>query len=168
MFSSNSFKVPDASKHDSLELLPYHLVGDEIFPLKTWLMRPYPGQLSEEQRIFNYRLSRARRTIENTFGILAARWRLFHKPIRSTVANAEKYTLACVALHNYLRLTDNAAYCPAGFVDSTDDSGVTKEGDWRTHLNEQPPNGLVDIRPVRGSRYSQEAVSMRVVKNISQ
>ena len=38
LFSSNSFKVPDASKHDSLELLPYHLVGDEIFPLKTWLI----------------------------------------------------------------------------------------------------------------------------------
>ena len=43
-----------------LNPLPYYLVGDELFSLKTWLMRPYPGQPSEEERIFHYRLSCAR------------------------------------------------------------------------------------------------------------
>ena len=42
-----------------LNPLPYYLVGDEIFSLKTWL-RPYPGQPSEEERILHYRLSCAR------------------------------------------------------------------------------------------------------------
>ena len=37
--------------------LVYFLVGDEIFPLKTWLMRPYRATLSFAQKIFNYRLS---------------------------------------------------------------------------------------------------------------
>ena len=42
--------------------LPYYMVGDEIFPLKTWLMRPYPGkQLQEDGVIYNYRHSCARR-----------------------------------------------------------------------------------------------------------
>ena len=27
--------------------LPYFLVGDGIFPMKTWLMRPYPGKLTK-------------------------------------------------------------------------------------------------------------------------
>ena len=44
--------------------LPYYLVGDEIFRLKTWLMRPYPGQFFEEERILHYRLSRARRVLK--------------------------------------------------------------------------------------------------------
>ena len=43
----------------------YHVVGDDIFPLKSWMMKPYPENLSYEQRIYNYRISRARRTIES-------------------------------------------------------------------------------------------------------
>ena len=44
----------------------YFLVGDEIFPLKAWRLRPYPGNLTDSQKVFNYRLSRSRRSIENT------------------------------------------------------------------------------------------------------
>ncbi|KXJ17332.1 hypothetical protein AC249_AIPGENE16320 [Exaiptasia diaphana] len=50
--------------------LPYFIAGDEAFGLKPWLQRPYPGKnMTERQRIFNYRISRARRVIENSFGI---------------------------------------------------------------------------------------------------
>ena len=37
---------------------------------------------------------------------------------------------AAICLHNYLRQTNRAAYCPAGFVDSEDQSGKIKEGEW--------------------------------------
>ncbi len=44
--------------------LPYMFVGDGIFPLKPWLMKPYPGRnLNEPRRIYDYRQSRARRKI---------------------------------------------------------------------------------------------------------
>ena len=82
------------------------MVGDEIFQLKDYLMRHYPGttsgKLPIDQAVFNYRLSRARRVIENSFGILAARWRLFSKPIRADKENITSYILAGVALQNYL------------------------------------------------------------------
>ena len=44
---------------------PYIFVGNEIFPLKTFFMRYFPGKTNEEQQIYNYRLSRACRLIEN-------------------------------------------------------------------------------------------------------
>ncbi len=73
-------------------------------------MRPYPGlnkgTLDESQSVFNYRLSRARRVIENTFGILVARWRIYRRFIRASVENVETYVLATLALHYYLRQTD--------------------------------------------------------------
>lgn len=47
------------------------VVGDDAFPLKTYLLKPFSNvTLSKEQKVFNYLLSRARRIVENAFGIL--------------------------------------------------------------------------------------------------
>ena len=88
--------------------LNYFLVEDEIFPLNAWLLRPYPGNLTDSQKVLNYRLSRSRRTTENTFGMLASRWRIFRRAIKAKVENAQRYSLAAIGLHNYLQQTHNA------------------------------------------------------------
>ena len=88
--------------------LNYFLVGDEIFPLKAWLLRPCSGNLTDSQKLLNYRLSRSRHAIENTFGILASRWRIFQRTIKAKVENAQSYSLAAIGLHNYLQQTHNA------------------------------------------------------------
>lgn len=55
--------------------LPLVLVGDEAYPLLPHLMRPFPRKnLDEPKRIFNYRLSRARRFVECAFGIMTAKF----------------------------------------------------------------------------------------------
>eukprot|EP00795_Rhopilema_esculentum_P011147 gene11147-20031_t len=84
--------------------LPFVIVADDAFPLQNNLMKPYPFRgLSSEQRIYNYRLSRARRVVENAFGILANRFRVFLSPLMISPENAEKVVLASCVLHNFLR-----------------------------------------------------------------
>ena len=52
--------------------VPHFIIGDEVFPLCADLLWPFPrNQLSNEAKIYNYRLCRGRRVIENAFGILA-------------------------------------------------------------------------------------------------
>lgn len=47
------------------------IVGDDAFPLRFNLLKPYSRKShGEKELIFNYGLSRARRISENTFGIL--------------------------------------------------------------------------------------------------
>ena len=142
---------------------PYYMVGDEIFQLKDYLMRPYPGgrrgKLPIDKAVFNYRLSRARRVIENSFGILVARWRLFRKPIRADKDNVTSYTLAAVILHNYLQQAENASYCSRGFVDSEIDADF-RPGVWRCAVRDD----FACFKPfvkAHGSRYENSAVKMK-------
>ena len=95
---SDNIPQPESVEGCDFDLLSYFFVGDEMFPLKTWLMRPYPGKLAEQERVFNYRLSRARRVIENCSGILTARWRIFSTPIEASVVNSETYTLLYITI----------------------------------------------------------------------
>ena len=56
--------------------IPLHFLSDTAFGLQERIMKPYPDTvLGPKQKIFNYRLSRARRTVESTFGIMAKRFR---------------------------------------------------------------------------------------------
>ena len=162
LLENRQLNIPESRViNETVGALPYYLLGDEIFPLKTWLMRPYPGSLSEEaQKVYNYRHSRARRVIENAFGILSARWRIFFKPIRASTENVERYTLACLALHNYLRQTDNAVYTPTGFLDSENSDGSIKLGGWR-EIQSSDQGCFAPVSAVRGSRYTKDALQMR-------
>ena len=104
----------------------------------------------EHEAVFNYRLSRARRIIENAFGILAARWRIFRRPIIAEPERVEVFAKAAIALHNYLRTTESSQYIPPGFVDGEDGAGNIVEGSWR---EEEEPTGLIPLSHVGSNRF---------------
>lgn len=62
--------------------------------------------MSDKKRIFNYRLSRARRNVESTFGILSNKWKIFHKPINANLDLSILLVKTCCALHNFVRARD--------------------------------------------------------------
>ena len=88
------------------EPLPHFIIADDAFPLKDWLMKPFPNrQMTREERLFNYRLSRARRVVENAFGILSHRFRVLMSPMLIYPNNAVTVIMACCVLHNLIRKT---------------------------------------------------------------
>lgn len=105
------------------------------------MMKPYSKQLlSTSERIFNYRLSRARRVIENTFGILSSKWRIFRTTIDGKVELVESIIQACVCLHNWLLLDKEVGYINPGLVDEEGVEFVM--GSWRSE-----PTNFIALNP---------------------
>lgn len=126
--------------------VPFVIVADEAFPMKPFLLRPYPWKrLPEDQRVFNYRLSRARRIVENVFGILSQCWRVYQRRLQVSPDTADSIIKATCILTNYLRGADGAQ--SADIEDEGSDAG----------------NGSVlgAIRSLRGNRASAEALRAR-------
>ena len=63
---------PEPLPNDT-EDTPYFFIGDDAFTLRQHMLKPFSARyLENEQLVFNNRLSRARRVVENLFGILGS------------------------------------------------------------------------------------------------
>ena len=114
LLESNKLNIPDPrvlpSDAEGLSM-PFVLVGDEAFALSEHVLRPYPNKnLTCLKRIYNYRLSRARRIVECIFGILANKWRIFYRPIDVNPDFCDNIIKACCVLHNYVRKNDGIQF----------------------------------------------------------
>lgn len=118
--------------------LPMIIVGDEGFPLKSFLMRPYPGKvLTDDKRIFNYHLSRARRISENDFGILVQKFCIFFRRLQGNPENITTLILAACVLHNFLRQNEGSNL--AALNESNDGTDIARL-----------PSNIEDLPPLRG------------------
>ena len=80
---------------------PVVILGDPAYPLLPWLFEPYLGVgLSEKQKKFNRRLSRAQVLVECTFGRLRGRWRSLLKRKDKKLDYLCTAVTTCCILHN--------------------------------------------------------------------
>lgn len=130
---NNTLGIPDDTTLPGKSMrVPYVFVTDEAFGLQEH-MKPYPGiqEKGSKERIFNYRLSRARRVVENSFGILSAVFRILRKPILLEPSKASIVIQCCVYLHNFLKKSSSRnIYMPQGSLDE-ETGGTINFGNWR-------------------------------------
>lgn len=132
------------------DLFPFVFVGDDAFPLLENLMKPYSRHnLTKEEQIFNYRLSRARRVVENAFGILASRFRVLLRNVNLSPEKASTITLACCYLHNFLKLKNPTNYMQTS-VENENITMITNQD-----------NVLSELEPIKGGNASNIAKTTR-------
>lgn len=158
---NDQLPLPDDSTIGGYKI-PYVFITDDAFPLQNRIMKPFvPSKhksLTREERIFNYRLSRARRCIENSFGILSRKWLCLSRTLTQKPERVSKIVLTCCVLHNIL--INSNTYCPSGYADYFDNNGELVEGEWRKSYNQ--------MIPLQGSsgRTSDKAKQIRnILKN---
>ncbi|WAR21006.1 hypothetical protein MAR_014980 [Mya arenaria] len=107
-----------------------HITKNDAFPLRQYMLKPYPHRhLARDERFFNYRCSRARRVVENAFGILANRFRRLLTTLEMRPSTVTKTVMVCMTLHNLMRTRypniQNAD------LDREDEQGQFIAGAWR-------------------------------------
>lgn len=154
---NNTMDIPPPKPLPAREkAVPFCIVADDAFPLKPNIMKPFPFRNQDiSQRTFSYRLSRARRVIENTFGILTARFRVLRSNMQLQPEKAKYIVAAACVLHNFL-LSRNSCeiYAPRNFVDRETADGTVLPGEWRNEI-EDAPTAMSNI-PRRSNPNAQE------------
>jgi len=131
-------------------------------------MKPYPGNhaVGSPKRIFNQRLSSSRVVVENVFGILTAKFRIFKKPILLEPEKVSIITVTCILLHNFLRRSETSAslYNPPGTMDVCDENGlIIQSGSWRNEIEGngalRPFNHIPRRSPMDATQIREEFIS---------
>lgn len=154
---NGTLRLPASCKTDiSNGPLPYVFIGDEAFAMRDNFLKPFgQKELNKERRIFNYRLSRARRIIENTFGIMVARFRIFHSAINLKLENIDRVVMACCTLHNFLIRKRRENYAPSNcFYSEEPRTGRIENG-----LSAEP--ATINLRHGHNRHASEEAKRVR-------
>lgn len=160
MFQDNDLNIPVAEplhEEDTIDV-PYYFVADDAFAMTENLLKPHgvgKDPLDPEKRIFNYRLSRARRVVENVFGILVSRFGVFQRPMILSPEKATIVTLACCYLHNFLR-HKSGRYIAHGSVDWEDANYDVHDGEWRATQRD-----LAGLRPTFRRNMTERAKFVR-------
>jgi hypothetical protein len=109
------------------------------------LMKPYPRrQLTNAKRIYNYRISRGRKSIECAFGMLVSKFRLLETAICYSVERTDVVIQAVCVLHNFIRIREGVLFNPTRplFAETT----VTSSSTMEQGSHRRPSISALDLR----------------------
>ena len=117
-FLSGSLRIPVSRKiPNTVTKIQFFLVEDETLPLKLNLMRPYPRKdLDYSKRVYNYRISRARRTVDYAFGMLTKKFGVLQTSMETSAEVSEAFVKSFCVLHNFIKRENNFNYFPSDDV----------------------------------------------------
>ena len=128
---NNPFHLPEDKPLPGDDVpVPSFIIGNNSFGINETLMNPFSiRNMDYHERIFNYRLSRARRVVENAFGILAHKFRVLLTTMNQRPKTCRKIIATCVILHNLIRLRYPATH--NNLMDLEDQNQDVIPGAWR-------------------------------------
>lgn len=134
---NGSLKLPKETElPNSNVLAPFVFIGDEAFPLRNYLMRPFPRKQAQDnaRAYYNYRLSRVRMTVECAFGIISSKFRILLKSIETKVENADHIVKAICILHNII-IDLEKKHITSTQHNNSNDIDITSYGNQMIELN---------------------------------
>lgn len=145
-FLSGHLDIPQPSEIPTTDIkIPFYLIGDEAFPLKPNIMRPYPRKdLDYSRKVFNYRMSRARRTVECAFGMLTQKFGVLKTSMETSTEVSEAIVKSICVLHNFIHHEDSMNF----------------RGDNDDAIDDHHQN-MRSLSPARSTRPTAEALSIR-------
>jgi hypothetical protein len=88
-----------------LEVIPrgFYVVADSAYTLSSSLLVPFSGADKKrvDNDIFNFHLSQLRIKVEQAFGLMVNKWRVFKRPIEINLSRVPSLIECCMRLHNY-------------------------------------------------------------------
>lgn len=83
--------------------IPGILIGDNGYPLRSYLITPLLTCRTPQERRFNFALSNSRVKIENVFGIWKRRFPCLRNQLRFKISSTLHIIIACAVLYNIAR-----------------------------------------------------------------
>jgi hypothetical protein len=91
--------------HQYVSSLPqgFYMLADNAYTLSDTLLIPYSGVDKQDpsKDVFNFYLSQLCIRIEQAFGLLVSKWRIFKKPLEAKLFRVGHIVQACARLHNF-------------------------------------------------------------------
>jgi hypothetical protein len=88
-----------------LEVIPrgFYVVVDAVYTLTTTLLIPFFGgdKKQKDNNAFNFHLLQLRIKIEQSFGLMVNKWRVFKKPVEIRLERVPHLVECCMKLHNF-------------------------------------------------------------------